>query len=103
MDRKDAEKLLGKKTSLPGAGQPPGANWTPKAPAPAASAPAKSGIAALPADPLRNPKAVLGAREKDAGLACGGKVKKYAKGGMVKGGMVKGAGSATRGKKFSVR
>lgn len=94
MDRDQAEKMVGKRTPLPGAGKPAGENWAPKA----ASAPdtGKSGIGALPADPLRNPKAILADREKKAGLACGGKVKK-----MATGGLVRGAGAAVKGKRFS--
>lgn len=95
MNRSDAEKLVGKKTPLPGAGQAPGPNWDAKAPAGAASAP-KSGIGALPADPLRSPKAITADREKKAGMACGGKVKKYAGGGIVRG-----AGAAVKGKRFT--
>lgn len=95
MNRDQAEKMVGKKTPLPGAGQAPGPNWAAK-PAAAASS-AKSGIGALPADPVRSPKAIIADREKKAGMACGGKVKKYAKGGTIKG-----AGAATRGKKFNV-
>lgn len=94
MNRSDAEKLIGKKTPLPGAGDAPGPNWTPKPSAPA-SAP-KSGVGALPADPLRSPKAVVADREKKAGMACGGKVKKYAGGGIVRG-----AGAAVKGKRFT--
>jgi len=94
MDRDQAEKMVGKKTPLPGAGKPAGANWAPK---PAASAPSdKTGIGGLPADPLRNPKAIIADREKKAGLACGGKVKK-----MATGGLVRGAGAAVKGKRFS--
>jgi hypothetical protein len=32
--RAEAEKLVGKRTPLPGAGKPPGANWDKKATAP---------------------------------------------------------------------
>lgn len=95
MNRDQAEKMVGKKTPLPGSGQAPGANWAPKPSAAASSA--KTGIAALPADPVRSPKAIIADREKKAGLACGGKVKKHAKGGLIKG-----AGAAIRGKKFNV-
>lgn len=95
MDRSQAEKMVGKRTPLPGAGKPAGQNWAPK-PEPAASS-GKSGIGALPADYMRNPKAIIADREKKAGLACGGKVKKHAQGGLIKG-----AGAATRGKKFNV-
>ena len=94
MDRDQAEKLVGKKTPLPGAGQPAGANWAPKsAPAPSTD---KTGIGSLPADPLRNPKAIVADREKKAGMACGGKVKK-----MASGGLVRGAGAAVKGKRFT--
>lgn len=95
MNRDQAEKMVGKKTPLPGSGQAPGANWAPKPSAAASSS--KRGIAALPADPVRSPKAIIADREKKAGLACGGKVKKHAQGGLIKG-----AGAATRGKKFNV-
>ena len=43
-----------------------------------------------------NPKQVNDRRMREAGLACGGKVKKYAKGGSVRG-----TGCATKGKGFS--
>jgi hypothetical protein len=43
-----------------------------------------------------NPREVNARREREAGLACGGKVKKYTKGGSVRG-----TGCAVKGKKFS--
>ena len=93
MSRNDAEKLVGKKTALPGAGKEPGPNWTPSA----ASAPSgRNGVGALPADPVRNPKAIIADRENKAGMACGGKVKK-----MATGGIIRGAGAATKGKRFN--
>lgn len=85
MDRDQAEKMVGKKTPLPGAGQPAGPNWAPK-PAAAASS-GKSGIGALPANPVTNPRAILDDREKKAGMA--------------KGGLVRGAGAAVKGKRFT--
>ena len=94
MDRDQAEKLVGKRTPLPGAGQPAGANWAPKGAASPSSN--KSDIAALPADPVRSPKAIIADREKKAGMACGGKVKK-----MASGGLVRGTGAAVKGKRFS--
>ena len=39
---------------------------------PAPPPPAPSGVGALPADPLRNPRAIQAARERAAGLADGG-------------------------------
>lgn len=85
MDRNQAEKMVGKRTPLPGAGKPAGPNWTPK-PAEAASS-GKSGIGALPANPVTKPRAILDDREKKAGLA--------------KGGLVRGAGAAVKGKRFT--
>lgn len=88
--REEMMKKLGKRDPLPGAGKAPGPNWSPRGEA--MSAPARSGIGALPADYLRNPRAIQKDREEKAGLKCGGMVKKKA------GGMVRGCGVAVKGK-----
>ena len=69
---------------------------------PAPPPPAPSGIGALPADPLRNPRAILDAREKAAGLADGGSyldddynTKRYQQSQLRDGGRVKGPGGPT--------
>jgi hypothetical protein len=88
--REEMMKKLGKREPLPGAGKPTGPNWDRQAPESAPSG--RSGIGALPADFLRNPRAIQKDREEKAGLKCGGMVKKKA------GGMVRGCGVAVKGK-----
>ena len=83
-------KLIGKITSRPGAGKPSGPNFTPKAVE--VAAPGRTGIAALPTNPVTNPGGLLRARMMEHGLACGGKMKKHAGGGKVRG-----CGAATKG------
>jgi hypothetical protein len=65
--------------------------------APAVKAPEKAASAPEAVNPL-NPRAVLAKREKDAGLACGGKVRK-----MAAGGKVRGQGCATRTKSCKMK
>lgn len=92
----DVRKLLGKTTPLPGAGLPQqSGNFVIPSPAAAASAPpAKTGIGALPANPVTDPGAILRAQESQAegGMKRGGKVKR-----MKSGGSVRGCGIATKG------
>lgn len=76
-------KLIGKITARPGAGKPSGPNFTPKAVE--VVAPGRTGIAALPTNPVTNPEGITRARMAAQGLACGGKVKKHAAGGKVRG------------------
>lgn len=83
------KKLLGTRTPLPGADKP-----NRPLPKPVETPTKRSGVGALPADPLRNPKAIVEGRLKKAeqGMACGGKVKAYNSGGKVRG-----CGAATKG------
>jgi hypothetical protein len=79
--------LIGKKFPVPGGTKQQGPNFLPKKPEDAPAEPSKKGVNFL------NPKAVNAKREEDAGLACGGKVRK-----MAAGGKVRGQGCATRTK-----
>lgn len=79
--------LIGKRFPLPGGDKQQGGNFLPKKAEDAAPAEKKKEINFL------NPKAVMAQREKDGGLACGGKVRK-----MAAGGKVRGQGCATRTK-----
>lgn len=72
--RRSFEPVVGTRSPVPSGGggglsrAAVAAAQNPPAPPP----PARTGIGALPADPLRNPRAILDAREKAAGLADGG-------------------------------
>lgn len=89
----EARKLIGKRTPLPGGPKQQGPNFLIKRePDAEAAEPAKK----PPREDFLNPRVVNARREREAGLACGGKVKKYAGGGSVRG-----TGCATKGKKFS--
>lgn len=79
--------LVGKRFPLPGGPKQQGPNFLPKKADDAPAAPAKKQANFL------NPKSVNVEREKEAGLACGGKVRK-----MASGGKVRGCGIATKGK-----
>jgi hypothetical protein len=83
-------KLIGRITPRPGAGKPSGPNFVPR-PVEVA-APGRTGIAALPTNPVTNPEGIMRARMAAQGMACGGKVKKHAGGGKVRG-----CGAATKG------
>lgn len=96
MTREEAEKMVGKRTARSGEDKSSGPNWQRRAMD--AVVRERSGVGALPADPLRNPGAILEDRLKKAGAySGGGSVKKYSGGGMV----MRGTGAATKGKKFS--
>ena len=72
--RRPFEPVVGTRAPVPSGGggglsrEAVAAAQNPPAPPP----PARTGIGALPADPLRNPRAIQAAREKAAGLADGG-------------------------------
>jgi hypothetical protein len=83
---KRRKAMVGRKFPIPGGPKQQGPNMLPRAPAETASAPSK-GVNFL------NPRAVNAKREKEAGMACGGKVKRYASGGKVRG-----CGVAMKGK-----
>ncbi len=92
MDSKDEymakrKALVGKRFPVPGGTKQQGPNFLPRKADDAPPAPAKKQANFL------NPKSVNAEREKEAGLACGGKVKRYASGGKVRG-----CGMATKGK-----
>ncbi len=86
----EARKMIGTRTQLPGGPKQQGPNFIAR-PMPAPAAPTKP-----PRENFLNPREVNARRMKEAGLKCGGKVKKYAEGGSVRG-----TGCATKGKKFS--
>ena len=67
--RDEAERLVGKRTALPGGSKQQGGNFVPKKAAPASAASPKR-------ENFLNPKQVMARREKEAGLKCGGKVRK---------------------------
>jgi hypothetical protein len=71
--------LVGKRFPVQGGTKQQGPNMLPRKPADAPAAPAKKQANFL------NPKSVNVEREKEAGMACGGKVKRYASGGSVRG------------------
>ena len=79
--------LIGKRFPVPGGPKQQGPNFLPRKPEEAPAESPKKGVNFL------NPKAVAAKREEDAGLACGGKVRK-----MAAGGKVRGQGCATRTK-----
>lgn len=68
--RAEAEKLVGKRTALPGGSKQLSPNFVPK----------KASDGASSTSPKRenflNPKQTLDRREKEAGLKCGGKVRR---------------------------
>ncbi len=80
--------MIGRKFPLPGGPKQQGPNFLPRKADEAPPAPVKKQANFL------NPKSVNAEREKDAGLACGGKVRK-----MASGGKVRGQGCASRTKK----
>lgn len=67
--REEAERLVGKRTALPGGSKQQGGNFVPKK-AEAASSPSPK------RENFLNPREVLARREKEAGLKRGGKVRK---------------------------
>jgi hypothetical protein len=71
LSEKEIQKKIGKREPLPGGPKQKGPNFLPRPAAPAASAPARKsqGVNFL------NPRAVNAKREKEAGLAKGGKVR----------------------------
>lgn len=92
-DKEDAEymarrkAMIGRKFPIPGGPKQQGPNMLPREPAPPSPPPAKKQANFL------NPRSVNAEREKEAGLACGGKVRK-----MASGGKVRGCGIAMKGK-----
>lgn len=90
-DKEEAEylarrkALVGKRFPVPGGTKQQGPNFLPREKEEPAK-PAKKPINFL------NPRAVNAQREKEAGLACGGKVRK-----MAAGGKVRGCGAAIKG------
>ncbi len=79
--REEAEALLGKRTTLPGGPKNRGTNFD----LPRRSAAAEESAADFRG--VTNPKRIIEdrLRKAEAGMACGGKVKKYASGGSVRG------------------
>lgn len=105
--RRPFEPVVGTRSPLPSGGggglsrEAVAAAQNPPAPPP----PAPSGIGALPADPLRNPRAIQAAREKAAGLADGGtylddgyNANRYQQSQLRDGGRVNGPGGRTEDK-----
>lgn len=97
LSREEVMKRLGKRDPLPGGAKQLSPQMKAAIVEAAASAPARSGIGALPANPVMNPRAIAEdrLRRAESGMKCGGKVKK-----MAGGGAVRGSGCATKGTKF---
>ena len=102
--RRPFEPVVGTRSPLPSGGggglsrEAVAAAMNPPAPPP----PAPSGVGALPADPLRNPRAIRAARERAAGLADGGSyldagynANRYQQSQLRDGGRVNGPGGRT--------
>ena len=68
--RAEAEKLVGKRTALPGGKKQLSPNFAPKkgSDGPSSASPKRENFL--------NPKQTLARREKEAGLKCGGKVRR---------------------------
>jgi hypothetical protein len=95
LSRDEVLKRLGRRDPLPGGPAQLSPQMKAALAAEVASAPAREGVGALPANPVMNPRAIVEdrLRRAESGMKCGGKVKKK----MATGGSVRGVGCAQKG------